>query len=204
MARQHGLRQRGLRQHRLRQREVLARRWLRTPVGVLRVTASDRGVTNIDRVARAASHRESQASQRGTPAAQRHADRAVRELREYFAGQRTTFSVPLQLDGTPFQQRAWAAMRKIRHGRTISYAQQAAAMRAPRAARAVGSANGANPVPIIVPCHRVVASNGGLGGYSLGLAMKRWLLEHEALATRARSAHVTVRHYAAGKPSRSR
>ncbi|NBR92448.1 MAG: methylated-DNA--[protein]-cysteine S-methyltransferase [Actinobacteria bacterium] len=149
---------------------MLARRWLRTPVGVLRVTASDRGVTNIDRVARAASHRESQASQRGTPAAQRHADRAVRELREYFAGQR----------GTPFQQRAWAAMRKIRHGRTISYAQQAAAMRAPRAARAVGSANGANPVPIIVPCHRVVASNGGLGGYSLGLAMKRWLLEHEA------------------------
>ena len=152
---------------------MLAQRSLRTPIGVLRVTASDRGVTNIDRVARAS-------SQRGTPAAQRQADRAVRELREYFAGQRTTFSVPLQLDGTPFQQRAWAAMRKIRHGRTISYAQQAAAMRAPRAARAVGSANGANPVPIIVPCHRVVASNGGLGGYSLGLAMKRWLLEHEA------------------------
>lgn len=155
------------------QRVPHAQRSLRTPIGVLRVTADEKGVTSIERASRVI-------SRRGSLAAQRHAERGVRELREYFAGKRTKFTVPLHLEGTPFQQRAWAAMRKIRHGRTISYAQQAAAMRAPRAARAVGSANGANPVPIIVPCHRVVASNGGLGGYSLGLAMKRWLLEHEA------------------------
>lgn len=159
---------------------MLAQRSLRTPIGVLRVTASDRGVTNIDRVATKSNRVARQSSQRGTPAAQRQADRAVRELREYFAGKRTRFTVPVHLEGTPFQERAWATMRKIPYGRTISYAQQATAMRAPRAVRAVGSANGANPVPIIVPCHRVVASNGGLGGYALGLAMKRWLLAHEA------------------------
>jgi len=166
-----------------------AQRSIRTPIGMLRVTASERGVTNIDRVAtksnraaRAASQRGRQSAQRGTPAAQRQVDRAVRELREYFAGRRTKFSVPLDLEGTPFQRRAWAAMCKIPFGDTISYAEQASAMRAPRAMRAVGSANGANPVPIIVPCHRVVASNGGLGGYALGLAMKRWLLAHESRA----------------------
>lgn len=160
----------------------LAQRWLRTPIGVLRVTASDRGVTNIDRVAMKSNRVARQSSQRGTSAAQRQADRAVRELREYFAGKRTRFTVPVQLEGTPFQERAWATMRKIPYGRTMSYAEQATAMRAPRAVRAVGSANGANPVPIIVPCHRVVASNGGLGGYALGLAMKRWLLAHESRA----------------------
>ena len=168
---------------------MLAQRSLRTPIGVLRVTASERGVTNIDRVAtksnraeRAASQRGRQSAQRGTPAAQRQVDRAVRELREYFAGKRTKFSVPLDIEGTSFQERAWAAMCKIPFGHTISYAEQARSMRAPRAMRAVGSANGANPVPIIVPCHRVVASNGGLGGYALGLAMKRWLLAHESRA----------------------
>jgi methylated-DNA-[protein]-cysteine S-methyltransferase len=71
-------------------------------------------------------------------------------------------------------------MRKIPYGRTISYAQQARSMRTPRAVRAVGSANGANPIPIIVPCHRVIASDGSLGGYALGLRMKQWLLAHEA------------------------
>ncbi|NCV46963.1 MAG: methylated-DNA--[protein]-cysteine S-methyltransferase [Actinobacteria bacterium] len=160
----------------------LAQRSLRTPIGVLRVTASDRGVTNIDRVATISNRVARQSSQRGTPAAQRQADRAVRELREYFAGKRTRFTVPVHLEGTPFQERAWATMCKIPFGGTISYAEQARSMRAPRAVRAVGSANGANPVPIIVPCHRVVASNGGLGGYALGLAMKRWLLAHESRA----------------------
>lgn len=148
---------------------------MRTPLGVLRVTADDEGVTSVERVARAT-------SRRGSVAAQRHAEQAVRELREYFAGKRTNFTVSLNLDGTPFQQRAWAAMRKIPYGKTISYAQQATSIRSPRAVRAVGSANGANPIPIIVPCHRVVASNGGLGGYALGLAMKRWLLAHESRA----------------------
>jgi methylated-DNA-[protein]-cysteine S-methyltransferase len=154
-----------------------AQRLLRTPVGVLRITANDQGVTAIERVSRASTARSVKASAQ----ARRHVDTAVRQLREYFAGKRRNFTVPVDLAGTPFQQRAWAEMQKIAYGSTISYAQQAARMKKPRAVRAVGSANGANPIPIIVPCHRVVASNGGLGGYALGLAMKRRLLEIESV-----------------------
>ena len=155
-----------------------AQRTLRTPVGVLRVTASERGVTAIERVSRASVASRAKVSAR----AARHADTAVRQLREYFAGTRRKFAVSLDLDGTEFQQQAWAAMCGIRYGHTLSYAQQAKAIGKPKAVRAVGSANGANPVPIIVPCHRVIASDGSLGGYALGLAMKRYLLALETTA----------------------
>ena len=171
-----------------------AQRLLRTPVGVLRVTASERGVTAIERVSRASVASCAKVSTRAkvsrakvlraqvSPRAARHADTAVRQLREYFAGTRRKFAVPLDLDGTEFQQRAWAVMCGIRYGHTLSYAQQAKAIGKPKAVRAVGSANGANPVPIIVPCHRVIASDGSLGGYALGLAMKRYLLALETTA----------------------
>ncbi len=155
-----------------------ARRLLRTPVGILRVTANERGVTAIERISRASAVPRAKVSARAT----RHVDMAVRQLREYFAGTRRNFTVPLHLEGTEFQQQAWAAMRNIRYGHTMSYAQQAKAIGKPKAMRAVGSANGANPIPIIVPCHRVIASDGSLGGYALGVKMKRALLalEHHA------------------------
>jgi len=153
-------------------RSDVAQRTLRTAVGLLRVTADDVGVVAIERVRKSA-------VADGSTRANRHAERAVRELREYFAGKRRSFTVKLHLEGTTFQERAWAAMREIPYGATISYAQQAKQIGAPRATRAVGSANGANPVPIIVPCHRVVASDGSLGGYALGLTMKRRLLALE-------------------------
>ena len=158
-----------------------AQRQLRTPVGVLRVTASERGVTAIERVSRASVASRAKVSPRTqvSPRAARHADTAVRQLREYFAGTRRKFAVPLDLDGTEFQQRAWAAMCGIRYGHTLSYAQQAKAIGKPKAVRAVGSANGANPVPIIVPCHRVIGSDGALTGYAGGLARKRALLQLE-------------------------
>jgi methylated-DNA-[protein]-cysteine S-methyltransferase len=161
-----------------------AQRQLRTPVGVLCVTASERGVTAVERVSRASVASRAKVSGRAqvSPRAARHADTAVRQLREYFAGTRRTFTVSLDLDGTEFQQQAWAAMCSIRYGHTLSYAQQAKAIGKPKAVRAVGSANGANPVPIIVPCHRVIASDGSLGGYALGLAMKRYLLALETTA----------------------
>jgi methylated-DNA-[protein]-cysteine S-methyltransferase len=163
------------------------RRSLRTPIGTLRVTANEHGVTAIERVSRASSPPRANGSAGGSVSARgssslratRHADLAVRQLREYFAGRRTRFSVPLHMEGTEFQQRAWRAMRKIRYGSTVSYAQQAKTIGSPKAVRAVGSANGANPIPIIVPCHRVIASDGSLGGYALGLKMKRFLLELE-------------------------
>lgn len=101
------------------------------------------------------------------------------ELADYFAGRLTRFTVPVAPAGTPFQQKAWAALQSIPYGRTVSYAEQARMICQPTASRAVGSANGKNPIGIIIPCHRVVASGGGLGGYGGGLAMKARLLELE-------------------------
>jgi O-6-methylguanine DNA methyltransferase len=105
---------------------------------------------------------------------------AARQLDEYFSGRRRQFDLPLDLEGTEFQQRVWRSVSAIPYGQTRSYAQIAATIGSPKAVRAVGAANGANPVAIIVPCHRVIASGGGLGGYGGGLELKRRLLALEA------------------------
>jgi methylated-DNA-[protein]-cysteine S-methyltransferase len=102
------------------------------------------------------------------------------QLDEYFAGTRQQFDLPLHPSGTAFQLRAWAALREIPFGTTASYGEQAARLGNPNAFRAVGSANGLNPISIIVPCHRVIGSNGSLVGYGGGLDAKKWLLQHEA------------------------
>jgi methylated-DNA-[protein]-cysteine S-methyltransferase len=102
------------------------------------------------------------------------------QLREYFAGERAEFDLPLHPRGSAFQQRVWAALARIPYGQTTSYGKIAATVGAPDAARAVGLANGQNPIPIIVPCHRVIGANGSLVGYGGGLDAKRWLLAHEA------------------------
>jgi methylated-DNA-[protein]-cysteine S-methyltransferase len=104
---------------------------------------------------------------------------AASQLREYFDGERTGFDVELTLDGTAFQQCVWAALRGIPYGQTISYGQLADRIGQPSASRAVGLANGKNPVGIIVPCHRVVGADGGLTGYGGGIERKRYLLAHE-------------------------
>jgi methylated-DNA-[protein]-cysteine S-methyltransferase len=101
------------------------------------------------------------------------------KLDGYFAGSVTRFDVPLRLDGTAFQRAVWSALVAIVHGTTISYRELAARIGNPRAVRAVGAANGRNPVSIIVPCHRVIGAGGELVGYGGGLACKRWLLDHE-------------------------
>lgn len=103
----------------------------------------------------------------------------IRQLGEYFGGQRTDFDVPLTLAGTPFQRTVWAALRKIPYGQTLSYGQLAEQIGRPGAARAVGLANGRNPIGIIVPCHRVVGATGSLTGYGGGLERKQYLLEFE-------------------------
>ena len=104
---------------------------------------------------------------------------AARQLDEYFSGRRRQFDLPLDLEGTEFQQRVWKSVSAIPYGQTRSYAQIATTIGSPKAVRAVGAANGANPVVIIVPCHRVIASGGGLGGYGGGLELKRRLLALE-------------------------
>jgi methylated-DNA-[protein]-cysteine S-methyltransferase len=104
---------------------------------------------------------------------------AASQLRAYFDGHRTHFELPLLLTGTPFQQRVWTALRDIPYGETISYGELADRIGQPTAARAVGLANGKNPIGVIVPCHRVVGSTGDLTGYGGGLATKRHLLDFE-------------------------
>jgi O-6-methylguanine DNA methyltransferase len=104
---------------------------------------------------------------------------AIRELEEYLAGKRTVFELPLDLRGTSFQLEVWSALREIPYGETCSYADLARTLGRPLALRAVGSANGANPLAIVVPCHRVIASDGRLGGYAGGLGLKARLLAME-------------------------
>ncbi len=110
---------------------------------------------------------------------------AARQLAEYFAGERREFALPLAPRGTEFQQRVWRALIAIPFGATRSYGEQARAIGRPSASRAVGAANGQNPIAIIVPCHRVIGASGALTGYAGGLAAKRWLLAHEARFTPA-------------------
>ncbi|HWE67649.1 MAG TPA: methylated-DNA--[protein]-cysteine S-methyltransferase [Acidimicrobiales bacterium] len=102
------------------------------------------------------------------------------QLEEYFAGERTEFDVPMELDGTAFQRDVWHELSRIPYGVTISYGELARRVGRPKGPRAVGQANGKNPIPIIVPCHRVLASN-GIGGYGGGLPMKRALLAVEGV-----------------------
>jgi len=107
-------------------------------------------------------------------------DAAVTQIREYFTGNRTTFDLPLDLGGTPFQEKVWRELGSIPFGTTISYGEQARRIGRPQAARAVGAANGRNPVPVVLPCHRVIGSSGALTGFGGGLDTKRTLLRHEA------------------------
>ena len=117
---------------------------------------------------------------------------AVEQLRAYFDGERTDFDLRLRAAGTPFQRLAWDALLAIPFGTTISYAEQARRIGRPGAARAVGAANGRNPIALIVPCHRVIGSSGTLTGYGGGLPLKQWLLDHESWA-RDRQARKLVR-----------
>lgn len=105
---------------------------------------------------------------------------ARRQLAAYFAGQRRAFSLPLAPQGSPFQLRVWKALQRIPYGETTSYGEIAAAIGAPGSARAVGAANGANPLPIVVPCHRVIGADGSLTGYGGGIQRKKALLALEA------------------------
>lgn len=112
--------------------------------------------------------------------ARAHLQQAVVELDEYFAGDRRSFDVALAPSGTAFQVSAWNVLRTIPYGSTITYGEQAARLGDPRKARAVGAANGRNPLSIVVPCHRVVGSTGALTGFAGGVDVKSWLLRHEA------------------------
>jgi AraC family transcriptional regulator of adaptative response/methylated-DNA-[protein]-cysteine methyltransferase len=109
----------------------------------------------------------------------KHIDMMTKQVGEYFAGKRKEFSLTFDLKGTPFERSVWEELLKIPYGETRAYGELAAKLGKPGAARAVGRANGANYIPIIIPCHRVIDANGSLHGYGGGLWRKKWLLEHE-------------------------
>lgn len=150
----------------------LVSRAVPSPIGTIHVTATETAVVAISfagEVPRGAVHPEPHAV----------LDAAAAQLAEYFAGERTDFDLPIEPAGTPFQQQAWAQLLAIPYGRTISYGEQALRLGDAKRARAVGAANGQNPIPIVVPCHRVVGSTGKLTGFAGGLEVKAWLLAHE-------------------------
>lgn len=149
-----------------------------SPVGPLTLVSEDGGLVGLymDRQRYApAPDTLGEAADGGSPVL----TEAASQLQDYFAGKRTTFELPLAPAGTPFQRRVWAALREIPYGETISYGQLAERIGKPSAARAVGLANGKNPIGIIVPCHRVVGADGSLTGYGGGLERKEHLLAFE-------------------------
>jgi methylated-DNA-[protein]-cysteine S-methyltransferase len=156
--------------------ETLGTRQISSPVGTLHLLASDRGLREINLRPGA----DSVTVTEMTSAAQSSVlDEAERQLAEYFGHRRVEFDIPLDPLGTEFQLKAWRVLTTIPYGTTISYADQARALGDVRKARAVGGANGRNPIPIVVPCHRVIGSNGSLTGFALGMDLKRSLLDFE-------------------------
>jgi methylated-DNA-[protein]-cysteine S-methyltransferase len=158
--------------------EHLVYKFIRLPVGRLKLVASDRGLVAIlwgadEKAGRISlSHAEKQ---------DRHPQLVATEkqLKEYFAGRRKRFSVKLDLRGTPFQKKVWHSLLKIPYGETRTYGEIARQLGRPNGARAVGAANGKNPISIIAPCHRLVGSTGKLHGFAGGLKTKADLLKHE-------------------------
>lgn len=145
-------------------------RLIHTPIGKMIAAADENAITSLDFT------NESELIQNSdTPLLLQ----LEKELHEYFAGKRKVFTLPLSVQGTPFQKQVWETLLTIPYGTTISYAQEAEIFGNPKAVRAVANANGRNPIAILIPCHRVIASGGGLGGYSGGIDKKELLLELE-------------------------
>ena len=153
-----------------------------SPIGTIRIGIHEGRLCALEFTDRWARVRPSVERRFGQANGQTGEDTApiVRRLSAYFAGDLAALAdIEVETGGTPFQRRVWAALRRIPAGRTASYRELARTIGAPAAMRAVGAANGANPVGIVVPCHRVIAADGTLGGYGGGLERKHWLLRHE-------------------------
>ncbi len=146
-----------------------------SPLGLIEITADNHGLLSLYFVA-------AEKSRKPSPLL----EQTQEQLSQYFNRKRSEFDLPLSLKGTPFQKSVWQQLLNIPLGATCSYQQLADALNKPGAARAVGAANGKNPLSIIVPCHRVIGANGQLTGYLGGLERKQWLLEHESSPFRQR------------------
>jgi methylated-DNA-[protein]-cysteine S-methyltransferase len=143
----------------------------RTPVGIARITSDDDFITSIKIL-----NEDIEESSTDSTVLKM----AVQQLDEYFAGDRKVFELPIRQEGTEFQQQVWRQLLQIEYGKTISYLQQSKLMNNPLGIRAIAAANGKNNLWVVVPCHRVIGSDGSLTGYAGGLWRKQWLLDHEA------------------------
>jgi methylated-DNA-[protein]-cysteine S-methyltransferase len=142
----------------------------KTPIGFLEIAGSEKGISNVTFSGTVLN------SEDEIPLPLRE---CVHQIEEYFSGKRKTFSLLLNVQGTDFQKRVWSELMKIPYGSTVSYKDIAASTGNEKATRAIGNANGKNRIAIIIPCHRVIAHNGTLGGFGGGLWRKEWLLNHE-------------------------
>ena len=160
---------------------ALATRTLDTPIGELRLAATEAGLAAV----LFPNEKKTDFPKRdGSPRARAHLDKAAKALTRYFEGKQKDFSgLTLDAAGTAFQRSVWTALARIPFGETRSYADIAREIGNPKGVRAVGLANGKNPIPIIVPCHRVIGANGALTGFGGGLPTKKWLLEFEGIET---------------------
>jgi methylated-DNA-[protein]-cysteine S-methyltransferase len=159
-------------------KELQARLFVDSPIGRIAIGSSEVGVLSIELTV---THPKAEFSDNSL--AFSHAKKAADQLASYFSGSRSTFDVPLDIDGTDFQKSVWQQISTIPFGEKLTYGEIAKRIRRPRAARAVGGAVGANPIPILIGCHRVLGSNNLITGYSggEGLSTKRWLLLHESI-----------------------
>jgi len=154
--------------------------YLDSPIGRLTILADREGISEIRFPNRAES-----LSPAAAPASEKGEEwlaLAIEQLNAYFEGRLKVFDLPLSINGSDFQKQTWAQLQTIAYGSTASYGDIASAMGKPKAARAVGMANNKNPMPIIIPCHRIIGSNGSLTGFAGGLDTKRWLLKHEGIS----------------------
>jgi methylated-DNA-[protein]-cysteine S-methyltransferase len=154
-----------------------------SPIGPLTLVAAGGQLTGLYMDMQSHRPGDGVLGQPGDPAAEPFASAAA-QLDAYFSGLLTEFDLPLAPDGTPFQRRVWAELQQIPYGETWSYAKLASAIGSPAAVRAVGLANGRNPIALVIPCHRVIGSDGSLTGYGGGLPRKRYLLDLESAQSR--------------------
>ena len=163
--------------------EIVHTTWVEAPIGTLRIASTRRGLAYVELPHASGRGLDGWLRRRAPDARCEEGDElnraAATQILQYLEGKRTEFDLPLDLRGTPFQRRVWEKLLDIPYGETRSYRDIARAVHRPRALRAVGNANGANPVSLVVPCHRVVTSGGKLGGYAGGLSLKAHLLAME-------------------------
>lgn len=154
---------------------VLKSSVISSPLGGIRITADSDAIREVE----FCEDKLSPPAKQGKDASSKLIGEAIIQLEAYFEGKLRDFSLPLAPEGTAFQQRIWELLQEVPFGQTLSYAALSSKHGDPKAIRAVGTANGANPIAIVIPCHRIIGSDGSLTGYASGLFRKKWLLEHE-------------------------